>query len=168
VAQSTDDGLTWEWLADIAPRDGDDSSNYHELHAVEAADGRIIAQIRNHNSLNDRETLQCASEDGGRTWSKPRSIGVWGLPSHLIRLADDRLVMTYGYRREPFGIQARVSEDHGRTWSDPLSLSTDGAGGDLGYPSSVQLPDGSLITVWYEKMAEISGAVLRMAKWTII
>ncbi len=97
----------------------------------------------------------------------PREIGVWGLPSHLLRLGDDRLMMTYGHRRAPFGNQARLSEDHGRTWSEPVIVSGDGAGGDLGYPSTVQLGDGSLVTAWYEKMRDSPYAVLRQAKWSL-
>ncbi len=167
ACESTDDGQTWHWLASIPVRDGDSHAAYHELHAVEAADGRIIAQIRNHNKENARETLQSESEDGGKTWSTPRSIGVWGLPSHLLRLRDDRLLMTYGHRRPPFGNQARISEDHGRTWSEPIVISGDGAGGDLGYPSTAQLDDGSLVSVWYEAIKGMPKAVLRQAKWSL-
>ncbi|MBN2130511.1 MAG: exo-alpha-sialidase, partial [Sedimentisphaerales bacterium] len=96
VCESDDDGQTWRWLAEIPTRAGDDHLQYHELHAAQAADGRIIAQIRNHNEANDGETLQSESTDGGRTWTTPAPIGVWGLPSHLLRLADGRLLMTYG------------------------------------------------------------------------
>ena len=167
VCQSQDDGQHWEWLAAIPTRDGDDHRNYHELHAVETADGRIIVQIRNHNKANAGETLQCESSDGGKTWSKPQPIGVWGLPSHLLRLKDDRLLMTYGHRRPPFGNQARISADHGRTWSEPIVVSGDGVGGDLGYPSTVQLDDGTLVSVWYEAMSGSSRAVLRQAKWKL-
>ena len=167
VAESHDDGRTWRWLAEIPTRPGDDFTEYHELHMVEAASGRLVVQIRNHNQVNGRETLQSESEDGGRTWSTPRSIGVWGLPSHLLRLRHGRLLMTYGYRREPFGNQARISEDHGDTWSEPMVLSADGAGGDLGYPSTVELDDGSLVTVWYERLAKSPHAVLRQATWRI-
>ena len=54
VAESRDDGLTWHWLADIPTRSGDTvAADYHELHAVEAANGTIIAQIRNHNITNN-------------------------------------------------------------------------------------------------------------------
>lgn len=166
VCESIDDGCSWKWLADIPERPDDKNVQYHELHAVEAADGRLIVQIRNHNKNNSGETLQCESTDGGKTWSVPHPIGVWGLPSHLLRLKDNRLLMTYGYRRPPYGNQARLSEDHGRTWSDPMIVSGDGAGGDLGYPSTVQLNDGSLLTVWYESMAGIQGAVLRQAHWS--
>lgn len=167
VCQSTDDGQTWEWLAAIPARDGDTPRNYHELHAVEAADGRILVQIRNHNAAHAGETLQCESADGGKTWSVPQAIGVWGLPSHLLRLRDDRLLMTYGHRRPPFGNQARVSTDHGRSWSEPVIISGDGAGGDLGYPSTVQLDDGTLVSVWYELLQGSSHAVLRQAKWKL-
>ena len=166
VSQSTDDGRTWQWLARIPTRPGDTDDQYHELHAVEASDGRLIAQIRNHNTRNAAETLQCHSTDGGKSWSVPRSIGVWGLPSHLLRLDDGRLLMTYGYRRKPRGNRARVSEDQGRTWSEAVILSDDGVG-DLGYPSTVQLADGSLLSVWYERMKDAPMAVLRQARWSL-
>jgi hypothetical protein len=168
VCQSSDDGQTWQWLAAIPTRNGDDHRKYHELHAVETADGRIVAQVRNHNKTNAGETLQCESGDGGQSWSPPRSIGVWGLPSHLMRLKDDRLLMTYGHRRPPYGSQARISEDHGRTWSEPTVVSGDGIGGDLGYPSTAQLDDGSLLSVWYERMAGSDKAVLRQCRWSLV
>ncbi len=165
VCESKDDGLTWQWLAEIPKRKGD-KDGYHELHAVEAADGTLIAHIRNHNEANKGWTLQTESADGGKTWSEPHPI-CYGLPSHLLRLRDGRLVMTYGYRRAPFGNRARISSDNGKNWSGEIVLSGDGKGGDLGYPSTVELADGTLLTVWYESMAEPKLAVLRQAKWRI-
>jgi hypothetical protein len=167
VCESHDDGKSWQWLASIPTRDGDRHQDYHELHAVEAANGNLIVHIRNHNKTNSRETLQCESDDGGKTWSTPHSIGVWGLPSFLTRLRDGRLLMSYGHRRKPFGNQARVSEDHGKTWSPPLTISGDGSSGDLGYPSTVELEDETLLTVWYEKMAGSQFAVLRQTRWKL-
>lgn len=168
VCESKDDGQSWQWLAEIPTRPGDAvPDGYHELHAVEAKDGTLIVQIRNHNPASKGETLQCESSDGGKTWSQPHSIGVWGMPSHLLRLRDGRLLMTYGHRRAPFGNQARLSEDHGKTWGEAMIISGDGIGGDLGYPSTVELADGSLLTVWYETMKEPKRAVLRQAKWKI-
>ncbi len=167
VCESKDDGQSWKRLAQIPTRKGDDPKDYHELHAAEATNGNLIVQIRNHNKKSAGETLQSESKDGGKTWSEAHSIGVWGLPSQLLRLNDGRLLMSYGHRRKPFGNQARVSDDHGKTWSEPVIVSGDGAGGDLGYPSTVQLDDGSLITVWYEKLAKSSFAVLRQAQWTL-
>lgn len=168
VCESKDDGLTWQWLSEIPAREGDAVPNgYHELHAVEAADGTIIVQIRNHNKQHAGETLQTESSDGGKSWSTPHSIGVWGLPSHLLKLRDGRLLMTYGHRRKPFGNQVRVSKDNGKTWGEASILSGDGIGGDLGYPSTVELGDGSFLSVWYESMKEPKKAVLRQARWTL-
>ncbi len=190
ACESTDDGQTWRWLAEIPSRPGDTHHNYHELHAVETDDGTIVAQIRNHNKANEKQTLQSESRDGGRTWSTPRSIGVWGFPSHLLKLRDGRLVMTYGHRARPLGNLARVSEDQGRTWSEAMTISDDGTSSDIGYPSTVQLTDGSLLTVWYELMGSWPGdldhyntkgrdeawfkrteklprAALRQARWSI-
>ena len=48
-----------------------------------------------------------------------------------------------------------------------MIISGDGAGGDLGYPSTVELDDGTLLTVWYEKMKDSKLAVLRQARWKL-
>ena len=168
VCESNDDRLTWQWLAQIPTREGDAvPKGYHELHAVEAKNGTLIVQIRNHNKTNSGETLQTESRDGGKTWNVPHPIGVWGLPSHLLKLSDGRLLMTYGHRRAPFGNQARLSTDNGKTWGEAMIISGDGLGGDLGYPSTVELANGTLLTVWYEQMKTPSKAVLRQAKWTL-
>jgi len=167
VCESTDDGKTWRWIGKIATRPGDDNKKYHELHAVETADGTIVAHLRNHNAKDYRETLQSESTDGGKTWTEPHSIGVFGYPSHLLRLRDDRLLMTFGHRRKPYGNQARVSKDHGRTWSGPMIISGDAMGADMSYPSTVELEDGTLLSVWYEVMRGSKPAVLRQARWKL-
>jgi sialidase-1 len=168
VCESLDDGRTWRWLAQIPARQGDDAENYHELHAVETGDGRLLAHIRDHNKANNGETLKTESVDGGGSWSVPHSIGVWGLPSFLLRLRNGDLLMTYGYRRPPLGIQVRLGRDNGRTWPEPLILSDDGASGDLGYPSTVELDEGHLLTVWYERLRTSPHAVLRQARWRLL
>lgn len=167
ISFSSDDGVTWTPMRRLPVRDGDTVTKYHELHAVEAPSGKLIVQIRNANTNNEGETLQTESTDGGATWTTPHSIGVWGLPSHLLRLRSGRLLMAYGYRRAPFGNQARWSDDEGATWSAPIAISSDGMGGDLGYPSTVELADGSLYTVWYERLRTSPRAVLRAARWRL-
>ncbi|MFN0199026.1 MAG: sialidase family protein [Planctomycetaceae bacterium] len=167
ACQSSDDGVTWEWLAGIPTRDGDDHRDYHELHAVEAANGTIIAHIRNHNAANKQETLQTESTDGGRTWSTPHPIGVWGYPSHLLRLRDGRLLMSYGHRRAPLGNQVRISDDNGESWSPALVINGDAHSGDMGYPSTVECDDGTLVTVWYELLKDSPLAQLRQARWRL-
>ena len=75
--------------------------------------------------------------------------------------------MTYGHRRKPLGNQARVSNDEGKTWSEAMVISGDGHSGDLGYPTTVEFADGSLLSVWYERLASSPNAVLRQADWEI-
>lgn len=168
VCVSSDDGLSWTKLADLPARAGDDAKNYHELHAVEASDGRLVVHIRNHNPANKQETLQTHSDDGGKTWAEPYAIDVWGLPSHLLRLSDGRLLMSYGHRRKPLGNQVRISNDSGRTWSEPLVIQGDATSGDLGYPSTAEVEANRFVTVWYEKLSSSANAVLRMAAWRLI
>jgi sialidase-1 len=163
--ESTDDGASWKLLGKLPTRPSDDSKNYHELHVVASQSGKLIVQLRNHNRTNEFEILQSESTDGGKTWSMPHSIDVWGFPSHLLRLKDDRLLMTYGHRRKPFGIQARLSRDEGLTWSEPLTISSDGINSDLGYPSTIECDDGTLVTVWYEILQGSELAQLRQARW---
>lgn len=167
VSVSEDDGLTWRWLSNFAPMPGHRTGDYHEPHGVEAADGRIIVHIRNQNELHKLDVLQVESSDGGETWSAPRSLGFYGLPAHLLRLRDGRLMTTTGHRREPRGNRVAISEDHGRTWLPPLHLNTDSVG-DLGYPSTVQLDDNRFLTIWYDG---IEGAVmtqLRQSRWRLV
>lgn len=164
ICESADDGVSWRWVCAIPTRPGDNARDYHELHGVEAANGQIIVHIRNHNEANRNETLQTESSDGGKSWTVPHAIGVWGLPSHLLRLSSGKLVMTYGYRRNPRGNHARLSGDHGRTWSEPMVLSEDGFG-DLGYPSSVELGSGELLALWYEVLERGRPASLRTARY---
>jgi sialidase-1 len=75
--------------------------------------------------------------------------------------------MTYGHRRAPLGNQARLSDDEGRSWLEAMLISADGASGDLGYPSTVELADGTLLSVWYETLRDDPLAVLRQAKWRV-
>ena len=55
-----------------------------------------------------------------------------GNPAALIRLEDDRLCLSYGYRKESFSIRAKLSDNKGKTWSDAIVLRDGGANRDIG------------------------------------
>jgi len=169
VAESNDDGKTWKIIGEVPVLPPIPPDNFSEPSIVETLSGKLIMHIRNDcKSVFPGETLQSESVDGGKTWSVPYSIGVKGYPSHLILLKNGWILMTYGYREKPFGIQARISKDEGKTWSEPLIISDDGCCSDLGYPSSVEMDDKIIITVWYEVIKNNPFAVLKMAQWKII
>jgi hypothetical protein len=48
-----------------------------------------------------------------------------------------------------------------------MIISGDGTNRDLGYPSTVEFADGTLLTVWYEQKKESVNAVLRQARWKL-
>lgn len=154
---SADDGLTWTHLADLPVRAG-------ELHSVQAANGTLIVHVR----ASGGGTQQVESKDGGKTWSQPRYVTRgYGHPSHLLRLKDNSILMTYGSRVAPLGMRAKISRDNGESWSEEFFLTKDAHNWDQGYPSTVQLSDGSLVTIWYEAPANSPKAQLRQAKWRL-
>jgi len=61
------------------------------------------------------------------------------------------LLAVYGVRRAPYSERACLSKDGGKSWDikNEITLSQS-ANGDLGYPASVQLDDGSVFTVYYQ------------------
>jgi hypothetical protein len=99
----------------------------------------------------DDQLWQAISRDGGQTWTAAPSGIVGHPPSGLVRLADGRLVLTYGYRHPPYGVRAVISRDEGLTWDTGkvITLRHDGAGFDLGYPVSTVLADGTVVTLYY-------------------
>jgi hypothetical protein len=124
---------------------------FHEPHVVEAASGKLVAMFRHHGEPGKYYLWQTESVDGGKTWSVLHQTGIWGYPPHLIRLDSGDLLVTYGRRKEPFGERACISRDEGETWvlDNEIELSR-APNSDLGYPSSVQLGDGTLLTVYYQ------------------
>jgi hypothetical protein len=72
-----------------------------------------------------------------------------GNPPSLLKLKDGRLALISGYRSAPYGMRARLSGDNGMSWSEEIVLRNDGGCWDLGYPRSVQRPDGKIVTVYY-------------------
>jgi hypothetical protein len=92
------------------------------------------------------------SSDHGFTWSKPEPIlDAAEHPADLSLLRDGSLLMTFGVRHKPYGVQAIVSRDEGKTWqkNTRFLLAWDGDHGDLGYPISVERPDGKILTLYY-------------------
>ncbi|MBQ9088928.1 MAG: exo-alpha-sialidase [Lentisphaeria bacterium] len=163
AAFSNDHGQTWQIASEIPLPAGQDIRNIHEIHGVEAPDGTLVVQYRNHNCSGLGETWQSESTDGGRTWSAPHFI-CKGFPTHLHKFGKDKMIMSYTYRLKPYGIRARISEDSGKSWSSEIILSDDGKVWDLGYPSTVEMADGTLFTLWYERLGK-GGAKLRYLNW---
>jgi sialidase-1 len=167
--ESVDDGRSWRTIGEIPVIPGESIDHYHELHAVETASATLLAMIRYNPSERDNAIMrQSESHDGGKTWSVPRPTGIWGYPPHLMKLSDGRLMVTYGYRREPFGERACISTDNGNTWNleSPIGIAP-ALNHDLGYPASVELADGSIYTVYYQQENDGEPTCLMGTHWRL-
>jgi hypothetical protein len=133
-----------------------DSIMFGEPHILQMSSGRIIMMIRTTALRYEDTSPRCVlwetySDDNGGTWVQPFPTPLWGFPPHLLRLSDGRIVCSYGYRRAPFGERACISDD-GITWEtrNEIVLRDDAPNGDLGYPASVELEPGRILTVYYQ------------------
>ncbi|MBL8237037.1 MAG: exo-alpha-sialidase [Bryobacterales bacterium] len=144
--RTRDGGKTWTLEGLVGPEPGADQ--YAIMPAsLRLGPAELFTAVRQKGFIEAYRSL-----DDGRTWTAEGTIAPEigaGNPPSLLKLRDGRLALMYGYRRPPFGIRARTSKDNGKTWSAEVVLRTDGGNTDLGYPRSVQRPDGKVVTVYY-------------------
>ncbi len=168
VYGSDDDGLSWEYLAEVV-RDttGQGRTTYGTL--IQLPDGEIQCYWLGIDSMHNAMCMSY-SHDGGYSWSGGKPIVRWGHSpwghasgpkpdSHVpmkhyrspwpVLMRDGRIVVLFGRRRPPSGIGCLVSEDNGRTWGPECVIRSDGSSPDLGYPVAVELDDGRLFTAYY-------------------
>ena len=166
IAESTDGGRSWRERL-MYPDGAWKSCGACEPHLIEARDGTLRCLFRWQEGA--AHLLQAESHDGGRTWSVPKETTVDGYPPHLLRLADGRILLTYARRKkDDYGEFAAVSSDDGCTWQacGEIKLASGGEQ-DLGYPSSCQLEDGSILTVYYQRAKPEAPHSLMGTKWRI-
>lgn len=168
VYSSSDCGMNWEMLSQIELPEGCSAANVHEPHAVELPDGRIIAGIRGQGKeVPNKFTVYTAfSDDKGASWSSPECLGICGSPPHFLSHSSGALILTYGKRTGPMGEYAIISYDNGKTFGEEIQL-CEAFDKDLGYPSTVELSDGSLLTVYYQKAKGDRYCSILYTKWRL-
>ncbi|MCC6154965.1 MAG: exo-alpha-sialidase [Candidatus Hydrogenedentes bacterium] len=154
-ARTLDGGLTWELQGWIGKQPPVNSYGYAIMPStVRLKSGAILSIIRHGGQFDGKKSWWIdayLSPDEGKSWyllDGPK-IDNAGNPASMIRLADGRIALTYGWRHAPYGLRARISDDEGQTWGNEIVLRHDGARWDLGYPRSVQRPDGKVVTCIY-------------------
>lgn len=167
---SSDEGTTWETLATIPIPEGTHNNNYFEPHVIELPNGKLIGHIRYQHCADFYQyepftIFQTESVDGGYTWTEAKDIGCCGSPPHLLMHSSGTLVCVYGRREEPFGEAAMFSTDDAQTWDMDYVIDTDAPSADLGYPASVELTDGSILTVYYQKPTADEPCTLMYTRW---
>jgi sialidase-1 len=142
LVRSTDGGKSW----------GDETMvgrGFTETSYAFLPDGTLIAAARSEKS----EGFILFSRDRGRTWNPPVKVTRGcEVPMDLTVLQSGKLLLTFGRRIRPMGCGALISSDGGQSWNwdREVLLAGDGVeNSDLGYPSTVQLDDGHIVTVLY-------------------
>jgi hypothetical protein len=149
-ARTRDGGKSWQFVSWLGP----EPDGYSIMPStVRLSPTELLTTIRRKEG--PQHWIEAyITDDGGKHWRwlnkpAPSTGGSSGNPPSMIKLQDGRLAITYGYRSDPYGIRARLSSDEGQTWGEEVILRDDGGCWDLGYPRTVQRPDGKLVTVYY-------------------
>ena len=170
VYRSEDQGKTWSSHTVMA-QGTPETRAYHEPALLEIEPDHILAMHRIGDPRDGRNGLfwRNESQDGGKTWSKPEETDILsGACPRLLKLSDGRILLTYGRRREPFGLYARLSNDGGKTWSKTSWLLRNAPNGDQGYSSSIEIKPGRIFTACYaqndQKVTGITGTFWDLPK----
>ena len=157
LLRSADGGRTWGDASVIGV------GNYNETDVlVPSSGGPWLALCRTAAVRTDEPGVAFganvrlfSSQDRGRTWQAGEHLSQPSQhPGHLLELADGRILATYGSRIPRLrGGLGRVSDDGGATWSAPFVVVGGLLEGDCGYPSSVQVPGGDIVTAYYTNCA---------------
>lgn len=157
VIRSGDDGQTWEYLSTI----GDIDHNEADLLVREGKTWLAAVRMgdctrRGVNFQPDEPWVQLyTSNDRGSTWQQDQRLTQGGQHNaQLLQLDDGGLLLSFGCRINDFyGVFGRISRDGGQTWSAPFSIIRGLDHRDCGYPSSIQLEDGRIVTAYYARSA---------------
>ncbi len=149
LCRSKDGGRTWQFSEGIVDWN---YSGFGEVSAIRLKSGRLLAALRRQipgtRGEGFEDTVLTESLDEGGHWSKPRPmVNTAEVHVYLTELKDGRVLATYSNYHLPWGVYAIVSTDEGKFWDldRPIQLALS-ADIYVGWPVTLQLADGSLIT----------------------
>ncbi len=154
--RSRDDGHSWGETVELDPLG-------NETAILPLGEGKWLAASRQEAG---RHIELLSSDDDGQSWVRQMPLTLPGqVTGHLARLRDGRILLSYGNRcLNNWGVDGRFSEDDGGTWGAPIRIA-DTPTGDCGYPSSVQLADGRVLTAFYTQLSGQFHYEMRVSLW---
>jgi hypothetical protein len=89
-------------------------------------------------------------------WTEPVAVtNPMQHPASLLVLSDNRILLTYADRNfQNQRILLKLSNDNGLTWSKEQQIGESFVNCDFGYPSTVEIEQGKLLTVFYVNSIE--------------
>lgn len=142
---SEDGGAHWSAPRLIASHP---EREYEEPAPLLTRNGRLLLALRENVGGVLHVTW---SDDGGHHWSAARPTGIEEYPAHLLQWPSGQIACNAGRRKPPYGIRVIVSRDNGETWDTaaPIIIRDDLPNKNLGYPTGLVDPGGSLTTIYY-------------------
>ena len=181
-----ENGFVWSDPIVIADPDTQYSWDFQEPYGIYNDDGILIVVMR-----ADKGLYQCELQPGATKFSDWHKIAnVQESPAHMFEHSSGVMVMTYGYRGiyidpatgktvsyternkdETLGIRARLSYDGGLTWTREVILTfglvpVDNSS-DWGYTSSVELSNGKILTLYYQRVVGETKASIHQVVWEL-
>lgn len=162
---SDDKGLRWNYSCPIAI---DKKVSFDETSIYETPKGDLVAFLRTENLPGEYSCI-ARSTDGGKSF-QCQYLGFYGYPLHALKLPDNRVLLTYGYRHKPYGIRARILNPECTDFAlaPEFTIRDDGGSGDLGYSWSEMLDQNRVLVVYYFNHANgnryIAGTILEINK----
>lgn len=169
---STDGGQTWHKRGDCSLPAGSDWMWFVEPHVIELDDGTLLGAARAHtmDGMNRGYGTMWTtfSHDGGYTWSAFTCLNVIGFPPHFYKHSSGAVILSYSCREvDTLGIHVLISRDNGKTWEKKTCIDDRTQSVDIGYPATVELSDGSLLTVYYQRLEQDNHPSILYTKWTL-
>ncbi|MCA2971292.1 MAG: exo-alpha-sialidase [Acidobacteriaceae bacterium] len=161
VLRSRDDGRTWGEWAELNPI-GNETAILH------TGGGNWLAASRMFERAGEAHHIELfTSTDDARTWRRRGPLTLPGqITGHLLQRRDGSLLVTYGNRNVGnFGVDARISRDGGQRWGAPFRIAA-APQSDCGYPATVELPSGKMVTVYYTRVSPARHYEMRAAQWS--
>lgn len=148
---SADKGVTWKYSCPVAT---DAKAAFNEASIYETPKGDLVAFLRTAD-FNDHAVI-ARSTNRGKSFEPWTDAGFQGHPLHATRLPDNRVLLVYGYRHQPYGIRARVlnAECTNAAEAAEVVLRDDGGGRDLGYPWATMVDGKRALVVYYFNRAD--------------
>ncbi len=139
VLISYDDGLTWDDYYII-------DEGLNETSIANLGE-KLIAVSR---TANNQHLVLYSSINNGKTWQYQQDISLLNqIPASITILKDKRVLITYGCRNNIKSISYRIGDQYAKNFEEPTVLQIIGTDSDMGYPSTIQLNDDTLVTAYY-------------------
>ena len=186
TGEMDENGFIWSEAIVIADSNTQYSMDFQEPYGIYNDNGVLIVVMR-----ADKGLYQCELQPGATKFSAWHKIAfVQETPAHMIQHSSGVMIMTYGYRGiyiDPvtgatvsyternkdltLGIRARLSYDGGLTWTREVilscGLSPASNSSDWGYTSTVELSDGKLLTLFYQRTGSETMASIYQIVWSL-